>query len=99
MVLGEQALDLAEQGNKQAAREAYSHFTKSLAYRPGDGPTRSLQDRAESLSYSYMRLLVDNQARAFLPGGYRIPMGIDLQRICRSSVVAHHARQRSLQGL
>lgn len=74
VVLGEQALDLAEQGNKQAAREAYSHFTKSLAYRPGDGPTRSLQDRAESLSYSYMRLLVDNQARAFLPGGYRIQL-------------------------
>lgn len=74
VVLGEQSLDLAEQGDKQAAREAYSHFTKSLSYRPGDAPTRKLQDRAEVLSYSYMRLQVDNNARAFLPGGYRIQL-------------------------
>ncbi len=74
VVLGEQALDKAEQGDKQAAREAYNHFSKSLSFRPGDAPTRKLQDRAEVLSYSYMRLQVDNAARAFLPGGYRVQL-------------------------
>ncbi len=72
--LGEQALEQAEYGDKQAAREAYSHFAKSLSFRPGDSATRQLQDRAEVLSYSLMRLQIDNQARAFLPGGYRLQL-------------------------
>ncbi len=74
IVLGEQALELAELGDKKAAREAYGHFDKSLFYRPGDANTRRLQDRAETLSYSLMRLQIDNQARAFLPGGYRLQL-------------------------
>ncbi|MCF8238869.1 MAG: hypothetical protein K9I85_11975 [Saprospiraceae bacterium] len=74
IVLGEQALELAETGDKKAAREAYGHFTQSLFFRPGDAATRKLQDRAETLSYSLMRLQIDNQARAFLPGSFRLQL-------------------------
>lgn len=70
--LGMIALERAERGDKGAAREAFDHFGKSLSFRPGNQETINLRDRAENLSYSYMQLTVDNQARAFLPGGYRL---------------------------
>ena len=73
-VLGEQSLEQAEQGNKQAAREAYAHFSRSLVLRPDDLATRKLQDRAELLGYSLMKLQVNNEARTFLPGGFRIQL-------------------------
>ena len=69
------ALERARQGDKRAAREAHERLTKVRTYHAQPYPDlRALLDEAAYLALTQVRLVVENQTPAILPGSFRLQL-------------------------
>lgn len=65
------AMENARKGDKRAAREAWTRFTRVSTYMSGYPNIRELIAEAEYLGYTQLQVIVENRTPTLMPGSFR----------------------------